>query len=67
VGLAESPYPAIFDRGGPITIDWQTDGKYYQYWARADAAGRFTIPNARPGIYALYAFTLNDALLGPFS
>ena len=52
-------------RGGPITIDWQTDGKHYQYWARADAAGRFTIPNARPGAYTLYAFT--DGVLGEFS
>ena len=51
--------------GGPITIDWQTDGKHYQYWARADAAGRFTIPNARPGVYTLYAFT--DGVLGEFS
>ena len=50
---------------GPITIDWQTDGKHYQYWTRADAAGRFTIRNARPGVYTLYAFT--DGVLGDFS
>ena len=65
VGLAEPPYPAHFDRGGPITIDWQTDGKHYQYWTRADAAGQFTIRNARPGLYTLYAFT--DGALGDFS
>ena len=64
VGLAQPPYQADFGKG-PITIDWQTDGKHYQYWARADASGRFTIPNARPGAYTLYAFT--DGVLGEFS
>jgi rhamnogalacturonan endolyase len=65
VGLAAAPYPAQFDKGGPLTIDWQTDGKHYQYWTRADAAGRFTIPNVRPGSYTLSAFT--DGVLGEFS
>ena len=65
VGLAAAPYPARFDQGGPITIDWQTDGKDYQYWTRTDADGRFTIPNARPGTYSLYAFT--DGVLGEFA
>jgi rhamnogalacturonan endolyase len=65
VGLAQPSYEARFDRGGPITIDWQTDGKHHQYWARADAAGCFTIPNVRAGKYTLYAFT--DGVLGDFS
>ncbi len=65
VGLAQPPYLATFDRGGPITIDWQTDGKHYQYWVRCDADGRFTIPHARPGTYVLYAFT--DGVLGEFN
>lgn len=65
VGLAAPPYPAEFGKSGPITIDWQTDGKHYQYWTRADAAGRFTIANARPGVYTLYAFA--DGVLGDFS
>jgi rhamnogalacturonan endolyase len=65
VGLAHAPYTADFPKRGSITIDWQTDGKHYQYWARADAAGGFTIPNARPGVYTLYAFT--DGVLGDFS
>jgi rhamnogalacturonan endolyase len=65
VGLAEPPYSAQFERGGPITIDWQTDGKRYQYWARADATGRFAIPHARAGVYMLHAFT--DGVLGDFS
>jgi rhamnogalacturonan endolyase len=65
VGLAAPPYPALFDRAEPVTIDWQTDGKHYQYWARADETGRFTIPHARPGTYTLVAFT--DGVLGDFS
>lgn len=64
VGLAAGPYEARFEKDGPLTIDWQTDGKHYQYWTRADAEGRFTIPNARPGSYVLTAFT--DGVLGEF-
>jgi rhamnogalacturonan endolyase len=65
VGLAQPPYAATFDRGRRAQIDWQIDGKNYQYWVRADAGGNFTIPNARPGPYTLYAFT--DGVLGDFS
>ena len=65
VGLAHAPYEATFEKGGPMTIDWQIDGKHYQYWAKADAEGRFTIANARPGTYTLYAYT--DGVLGDFS
>lgn len=65
VGLAQPPYEARLGRNAPITIDWQIDGKNYQYWTRADATGRFTITNARPGRYTLYAFT--DGVLGDFS
>jgi rhamnogalacturonan endolyase len=64
VGLAHAPYEATFAKSGPMTIDWQIDGKHYQYWAKADAEGRFTIPNARPGTYMLYAYT--DGVLGDF-
>jgi rhamnogalacturonan endolyase len=64
VGLAHAPYRATL-KGGPTTVEWQTDGKYYQYWVQADATGSFTIPNARPGNYTLYAFT--DSVLGEFS
>jgi rhamnogalacturonan endolyase len=64
VGLAASPYPGA-GRDVPNVIDWQTDGKYYQYWARADDQGRFDIRNARPGTYTLYAYT--DGVLGDFS
>jgi rhamnogalacturonan endolyase len=34
VGLAAPPYQAQPEKGGPMTMDWQTDGKYYQYCAR---------------------------------
>jgi len=65
VGLALPPYQGVDLARKPITIDWQTDGKHYQYWTRADATGAFTIPNARPGKYVLYAF--NNGILGDFS
>jgi len=61
VGLAAAPYRGVHEE----TIDWQTDGKFYQYWARADSSGRFEIRNARPGNYTLYAYT--DGVLGEFS
>lgn len=36
--------------------DWEKDSKNYQYWIKADAAGKFTIPNIRPGTYTLHAY-----------
>ncbi len=65
VGLAHAPYEVTFEKKGPTLIDWQTDGKHYQYWAKADADGRFTIPHARTGTYTLCAFT--DGILGNYS
>ncbi|XP_071722409.1 uncharacterized protein [Rutidosis leptorrhynchoides] len=35
---------------------WQRENKGYQFWARADANGSFSITNIRPGPYNLYAF-----------
>ncbi|CAH2076128.1 unnamed protein product [Thlaspi arvense] len=35
---------------------WQTESKGYQFWTQADKIGRFTIANARPGNYNLYAW-----------
>ena len=55
VGLAQPP------AGG----GWQFESNHYQYWAKADAAGNFTIPNVRPGIYNFYAFT--HGAVGEFS
>ena len=50
---------------GPRTVTWQNDAKYYEFWVRADANGRFTIPNVRPGSYTLHAIA--DGVLGDFS
>jgi rhamnogalacturonan endolyase len=36
--------------------DWQKDSKNYQYWVKADASGKFVIPNIRPGTYSLHAY-----------
>lgn len=61
VGLAHPDYTP--DRGGPV--DWQLDAKYYQFWVRGDAQGRFTIPNVRPGTYTLHAIA--DGVLGEYA
>jgi rhamnogalacturonan endolyase len=55
-----------FLRGGfPPQIDWQRDAKFYQFWTRADAKGRFAIGNVRPGDYTLHAIA--DGILGEFT
>jgi rhamnogalacturonan endolyase len=64
IGLAQPPYNDDFGKG-PVKINWQEDGKNYQYWSRADTSGHFTIATARPGKYTLYAFT--DGVLGDYS
>jgi rhamnogalacturonan endolyase len=64
VGLAQPPYADDFGKG-PVKIEWQEDGKNYQYWTHADATGQFSIATARPGKYTLYAFT--NGVLGDFS
>jgi rhamnogalacturonan endolyase len=65
VGLAAAPYTGVDGNRKPYPITWQIDGKHYQYWVHADKNGTFTIPDARPGTYGLYAF--NDGILGEFS
>lgn len=53
-------------RGGfPPHVDWQRDAKFYQFWTRADAEGRFTIRNVRPGAWTLRAIA--DGVLGEFA
>ena len=43
---------------------WQRDAKHYQFWVDAGKDGSFTIPNVRPGSYALTA--LADGVFGEF-
>jgi rhamnogalacturonan endolyase len=65
VGLTHPAYTAPAGRSGAMRpIDWQTDARHYEFWARGDEDGRFTIPNVRPGRYALCAFA--DGVLGEF-
>lgn len=65
VGLAAPDYVARAGRRGATTVDWQMDAKFYQFWARADADGRFVILQIRPGAYTLHAIA--DGVLGEFS
>jgi rhamnogalacturonan endolyase len=51
--------------GSGKAVDWQLDAKYYQFWARADEKGTFTIPNVRSGTYTLRAIA--NGVLGEFS
>lgn len=60
VGLAHADY-ALQD--GDV-IDWQRDGKYYQFWTRADEQGCFNLANVRPGTYTLHAIA--DGVLGEY-
>ncbi len=64
VGLAAPPYLATDQQNKPLNVAWETDGKHYEYWVKADDQGAFTI-HARPGTYELYAF--NDGILGDYS
>jgi rhamnogalacturonan endolyase len=51
--------------GGPRIVDWQNDAKFYEFWVRGDATGRFAIANVRPGTYTLHAIA--DGVLGEFT
>lgn len=44
---------------------WQTDAKYYQFWAYANADGSFSLKGVRPGRYQLHA--LADGVFGEYS
>ncbi|KAH6788535.1 Rhamnogalacturonate lyase family protein [Perilla frutescens var. frutescens] len=43
---------------------WQTEGKGYQFWTRADEEGNFSINNIRDGDYNLYAWI--PGIIGDF-
>ncbi len=66
VGLSAPDYSTP---PGPKTsfekVDWQRDARYYQFWARAEPDGHFSIANIRPGTYTIHAFA--DGVLGEFS
>lgn len=51
-----------FFRGFPPLVDWQRDGKHYQFWTRARPDGSFEIPHVRPGTWTLHAFA--EGVLG---
>ncbi len=66
VGLSPPDTTAAFGLGSgrARTVDWQQNAKGYQFWARGDSDGSFTIPHVRPGRYSLHA--LADGVLGEF-
>lgn len=72
-GLAAPDYVPGRGEGGPRggggvaprAVQWQDDAKHYEFWARADAGGNFTIRNVRPGAYTLHAIA--DGVLGEFA
>ena len=63
VGLTHPAYTVPAPQG-PRPINWHTDAKHYQFWARGERDGSFSIPNVRPGAYTLYAFA--DGVLGEY-
>ena len=68
VGLTNGDYisPSATPGTGPqVMTSWQKDGKYYQFWAKGNADGSFTIPNVRAGKYNIFAFT--DGVLGEYN
>lgn len=63
-----SPVPRIGPGGAafpPRQIDWQIDATHYQFWARGDENGAFSIPHVPAGAYTLRA--LADGVLGEFA
>ena len=60
VGLTHADYKT--EKGE--TVDWQKDGRYYQFWVHGSDDGKFKIPKVRPGNYTLHAFA--NGVLGEF-
>ena len=50
-----SPAHAMVVLGKP-GVEIYKQGGDFMFYAKADAAGKFTLPNVRPGSYALYAY-----------
>jgi rhamnogalacturonan endolyase len=71
VGLTPATYTSPVPRrgpngapGAPRQIDWQIDARFYQFWARGEDNGAFSIPHVPAGNYTLRAFA--DSVLGEF-
>jgi len=66
VGLTSPNYQgnASPRAGNGDIVTWPHDGEHYQFWTVGSADGRFTIPNVRPGTYALRAFA--NGVLGEY-
>ncbi|MGA2232828.1 MAG: polysaccharide lyase family protein [Tepidisphaeraceae bacterium] len=56
VGLAAPDWAMGGAGGGGRLVDWQQDGKFYQFWVKANDDGSFTIPNVRAGHYTMHVF-----------
>lgn len=66
VGLTRTPYRFTTDFGAEREIEWQNDGKYYQFWSRnSDGDGSFVIEDVPPGRYTLHAYA--DGIPGEFA
>jgi len=69
VGLTFPDYHVTTNRPAagntPADITWMTDAKHYEFWARGENDGRFSIPNVRAGKYTLHAIA--DGVLGEFT
>ncbi len=72
VGLTPATYTSPVARPGPNgapaaarQIDWQIDAKHYQFWARGNIDGTFTLPHVPAGTYTVRA--LADGVLGEFA
>jgi rhamnogalacturonan endolyase len=59
VGLTAPSYQA-----DQSTVDWQRDGRNYQYWVKAGPDGGFSLGGVRPGTYVLRAFV--DGITGEY-
>jgi len=46
--------------------DFYTQGEDYIFYSKADSKGNFSIPNVRPGSYALYAYATNGDITDQF-
>jgi len=69
VGLTYPDYHIPVNRPAagnmPADITWMTDAKHYEFWARGDDQGHFTVPNVNPGKYTLHAIA--DGVLGEYA